>query len=266
MGERIRLDKLLADCGKGSRSEVKNYIKKGIVEVNGKPVKSSDIKVDVEADIVSFDGQMVMFEKYVYYMLNKPAGVVSATTDNRDKTVIELITEDKPRDIFPVGRLDKDTEGLLIITNDGKLANSLLSPRKHVDKTYYAKVVRRECAIEDGKIKEQNTDKHEESNLISPMVIAHFMEGLDIGDDKLTKPAKLDVVSQTASMAEVRITITEGRYHQIKRMFEAVDMQVVYLKRLSMGKVRLDEKLRLGEFRRLTKEEISLLKEQDLPK
>lgn len=263
MGERIRLDKLLADCGKGTRSEVKNYIKKGFVRVNGEVAKSGDIKVDTDVDTVTFDGGDISFEKYVYYMLHKPAGVVSATTDNRDKTVIELITEEKPRDLFPVGRLDKDTEGLLIITNDGKLANSLLSPKKHIDKTYYARVVKykNELATSDEAAGINNQMSKDVRNvLITEEIIRNFREGLDIGDDRLTAPAGLEVLSQTYNEAEVKITITEGRYHQIKRMFEAVGLKVIYLKRLSMGTLVLDEELKPGEYRKLTDEEIDMLR------
>lgn len=268
MGDKMRLDKLLCDCGKGTRSEVKNYIKKGLVSVNGDVVKSGDIKVDTIADVVCFEGREVYFERYVYYMLHKPAGVVSATEDRRDKTVIELITEDKPRDLFPVGRLDKDTEGLLIITNDGKLSNSMLSPKKHVDKTYYAKIEKKQNSEESDllvddygneNIISSEADKNDKL-LISEHIIRQFEEGLDIGDEKLTAPARLKVISQTECYAEIEITITEGRYHQVKRMFEAVGMTVTYLKRLSMGGLVLDEGLGLGEYRRLTDAEIEILK------
>jgi 16S rRNA pseudouridine516 synthase len=248
---RIRLDKLLADCGKGSRSQVKNYIKQGRVTVNGTPARSGDVKVDTSTDTVCFDGNKLIFRRYVYYMLNKPAGVVSATTDSRDKTVIELITGEKPRDLFPVGRLDKDTEGLLLITNDGKLANSLLIPRKHVEKTYYVKAVRAvNC---DAGVAE----KSEALPLITDAIVKHMSQGIDIGDEKPTAPARLKVLRQNEAEAELEITITEGRYHQVKRMFQAVGLKVVYLKRLSMGSIVLDEELALGEYRELTDKEIS---------
>lgn len=234
----LRLDKYLADAGFGTRSQVKELIKHGRVMINGAAVKKSDVKVDDKKDMVTVDGKEATHEEFEYFMLHKPAGVVSATTDNKDKTVIELITENKRRDLFPVGRLDKDTEGLLIITNDGKLSNSLLAPGKHVDKKYYAKV--------DG--------------IVTTDTIARFEEGLDIGDEKLTAPAKLSTLSVGDNISEVEIVITEGRYHQIKRMFEALDMKVTYLKRLSMGGLELDNSLALGEYRRLTEEELEILR------
>jgi 16S rRNA pseudouridine516 synthase len=248
---RIRLDKLLADCGKGTRSQVKDYIRCGRVSLNGTAVKSGDVKIETETDTVCFDGEALMFRKFAYYMLNKPAGVVSATVDERDKTVIELITEDKPRDLFPVGRLDKDTEGLLIITNDGRLASSLLSPKKHVAKTYYARVVP----------DRQGDEENAAPDLITAEVVKHIQTGLDIGDEKPTAPAELHIIEQAADEAEVEITITEGRYHQIKRMFQAVGLKVVYLKRLSMGGLMLDENLKPGEYRELSDDELKSLKE-----
>lgn len=235
-----RLDKYLADSGYGTRSQVKIIVKQGRITVNGMVVKKSDTKLDLKNDIVCVDGNEVCYEEFSYYMLNKPAGVVSATTDNRDKTVIELIDEAKRRDLFPVGRLDKDTEGLLLITNDGKLANSLLAPGKHVEKQYYARI--------KGIVKEE--------------IVTLFNDGVDIGDEKPTAPAKLEIIStdEVGNKSEIIITITEGRYHQIKRMFEAVDMKVLYLKRLSMGNLVLDEKLACGKYRHLSEEEIEELK------
>ncbi len=233
----IRLDKFLADVGKGSRSTVKLLVKQGRVTVNDIVVRKSDIKIDTEQDKVRLDGKVLTFQEFQYYMLNKPQGVVSATTDSRDKTVIELIQGDKRRDLFPVGRLDKDTEGLLIITNDGALANRLLTPDKHVNKVYYAHV----------------------EGVVTESIVDRFKEGIDIGDDKLTAPAVI-IIEEAGPVSRIKITITEGRYHQIKRMFEAVGMKVVYLKRLSMGRLSLDEKLGLGEYRPLTEEEIKLLK------
>jgi len=235
----IRLDKFLADSGEGTRTQVKEKIKKGRVTVNGVTIKKSDLKVNTDEDVVAIDGKTLVHEEYEYFMLNKPQGVVSATTDARDKTVVELIKEAKRRDLFPVGRLDKDTEGLLVITNDGPLANSLLAPGKHVDKIYEAKVA--------GNVTEQT--------------IQIFKEGIDIGDDKLTAPAILEVLDVNGTDSHIRITITEGRYHQIKRMFKAVDMEVTYLKRISMGPLMLDNSLGVGDYRRLTDMEIKLLKE-----
>ena len=233
----IRLDKFLADAGIGSRTKVKEFAKQGRVSVNGVICKKTDIKIDSENDEIKFDGRTLTYSEFQYFMLHKPAGVVSATTDNKNKTVIELITGEKRRDLFPVGRLDKDTEGLLIITNDGHTANKLLAPGKHVDKRYYAKI----------------------TGYVDDSTVKLFAEGVDIGDDTLTKPAKLEVLS-AGEVSEVEITITEGRYHQIKRMFEAVDMNVTYLKRLSMGELLLDENLPCGEYRLLTKEEIEMIK------
>lgn len=238
----IRLDKYLADSGCGTRSQVKAIVKQGRISVNNEIIKKSDIKIDLEKDVVLIDGTAVNFEEYSYYMLNKPCGVVSATTDTKDKTVIELIDEAKRRDLFPVGRLDKDTEGLLLITNDGKLANDLLAPGKHVAKKYYAKI--------DGVVNDET--------------VKLFEDGVDIGDEKLTAPAKLEIIStdEANKNSEIIIEITEGRYHQIKRMFEAVSMKVTYLKRLSMGSLSLDEKIPCGEYRRLTAEEIEALKRE----
>jgi 16S rRNA pseudouridine516 synthase len=261
---KLRLDKLLADCGKGTRSQVKTYIKQGRVTVNGKTVKSGDAKVETDEDTVCFDDDEISFQENVYYMLNKPAGVVSATTDEREKTVIELITGDKPRDLFPVGRLDKDTEGLLLITNDGKLASSLLSPKKHVAKTYYARVVKDKRYGADGQ-----TDVHTDNSagilvdgiLVTDDIVEHMQNGLDIGDEKPTAPARLNILRQNPGEAELEITITEGRYHQVKRMFQAVGLKVAYLKRLSMGSLVLDENLKPGEYRELSDNELKSLKE-----
>lgn len=238
----IRLDKYLADAGEGTRSQVKEMVKRGRVKLNGIIVKKSDIKIDTDTDKVELDGITLDYSEFQYFMLHKPQGVVSATKDDLSKTVVDLITENKRRDLFPVGRLDKDTEGLLIITNDGILANSLLAPGKHIDKTYYAKIM--------GKVAEDTIER--------------FAEGIDIGDDTLTAPARLEILSVAFAeeyISEIKVTITEGRYHQIKRMFSAVDMEVIYLKRLSMGPISLDENLYCGEYRRLTEEEINLLKE-----
>ncbi|MBP3621475.1 MAG: rRNA pseudouridine synthase [Lachnospiraceae bacterium] len=239
----IRLDKYLADAGIGTRSQVKEILKKNRVYVNDAVAKKGDIKIDTDIDVVALDGKAIGYQEYEYFMLNKPQGVVSATKDPRDKTVVELITENKRRDLFPVGRLDKDTEGLLIITNDGKLANNLLAPGKHVDKKYYVEV----------------------SGNVTEETVEYFKTGIDIGDEEMTLPAKLEIlnvdgVGENATSA-CNITIMEGRYHQIKRMFKACGMEVLFLKRLSMGPVSLDEDLPLGGYRKLTEEEIKSLKE-----
>ncbi len=235
----LRLDKFLADSGQGTRSQVKEKIKKGIVLVNGVAAKKGDVKVDTEKDIVTVDGNELCHSEFEYFMLNKPQGVVSATKDTLNKTVVELIMDAKRRDLFPVGRLDKDTEGLLIITNDGALANSLLAPGKHVDKIYEAKIL--------GKVTTETVEC--------------FKTGVDIGDEKPTAPAKLEIIKCDEEISYIRITITEGRYHQVKRMFQAVGMEVIYLKRISMGTLFLDETLLCGEYRKLTEKEINELKE-----
>lgn len=234
----LRLDKFLADCGFGTRKEVKELLRKKQVYVNDRLVVQPDYKVNPETDKVTAQGKQAGYEQYAYYMMNKPQGVVSATKDEKEKTVIQLIKEQKRRDLFPVGRLDKDTEGLLLITNDGKLANNLLAPGKHVEKTYYAEI--------NGKVTERE--------------IRMFFSGLDIGDEKKTAPAELKILISDEK-SKVEICITEGRYHQIKRMFEAVGMQVLYLKRLSMGALSLDPELKPGNYRKLTGLEIALLKE-----
>lgn len=231
---KLRLDKLLADMGYGTRSEIKKEIAKGGVTVNGTVMKKPEAKIDTKRDIVCIKGEKAVYARYEYFMLNKPAGVVSATMDRRERTVLDLIEDKKRDDLFPVGRLDKDTEGLLLITNNGELAHQLLSPKKHVDKVYFARV--------RGTVTEED--------------IKMFSEGLDIGDEKKTLPAQLSILS-SGEISETRITIREGRFHQIKRMFAAVGKEVVYLKRLGMGTLTLDESLAPGEYRRLTEEEVT---------
>ena len=228
----IRLDKFLADMGYGTRSEVKKEITKGNVKINGLSVRKPETKIDTEKDEVMYREQPAAYEKYEYYMLNKPAGVISATTDKKEKTVLDLIGERQRKDLFPVGRLDKDTEGLLLITNDGELAHRLLSPKKHVDKVYYVRV--------QGELAEED--------------IRRLAEGIDIGEEKLTLPARL-VIRKSGQFSEAEITIQEGKFHQVKRMFHALGKEVVYLKRLSMGTLVLDGNLKPGEYRKLTKEE-----------
>jgi pseudouridine synthase len=233
----LRLDKYLADMGVGSRSELKNWIRKGRVKINGEIVDKPETKVNLQTDEISFDDKKINYVEYLYYMLHKPAGVVSATMDNLSKTVLDLIEDKQGKDLFPVGRLDKDTEGLLLITNDGDLAHQLLSPKKHVDKVYYAKV-KGKVTSEDGQA---------------------FENGVDIGEESLTMPAKLAILV-SGEISEIELTIQEGKFHQVKRMFEAVDKEVIYLKRLSMGGLTLDPNLALGEYRELTAEEITCLK------
>lgn len=234
----MRLDKFLCETGFGTRSQVKELLKKGQVTVNGVAAKKPEQKIDEHKDQITCQGKIASYEKYVYYMLHKPAGVVSATEDKREKTVLDLLKSEDRRDgIFPVGRLDKDTEGFLLLTDDGDLAHRLLSPRKHVDKTYYAKIA--------GSV----TEAH----------IERFREGLDIGDEKKTLPAMLEILASEPEISEIRITIHEGRFHQVKRMFEVVGCKVIYLKRLSMGAVALDETLAPGDYRPLNEKERELL-------
>ncbi|MFI3170956.1 MAG: pseudouridine synthase [Eubacteriales bacterium] len=231
----IRLDKYLADMEVGTRSEVKKYIRKGSITVNGEPNKSPEYKVQ-DQDIVTYLGKQINYQKYVYYMLNKPAGVVSATEDRKEITVLDLLTDVQTKDVFPVGRLDKDTEGLLLLTNNGSVAHELLSPKKHVNKVYYARI--------HGQVTAEDVEK--------------FRAGLEIGEKNLTLPAELEIL-QSGVESEVHITIREGKFHQIKRMFEAVEKEVVYLKRLQMGTLVLDESLELGAFRILTDVEVNAL-------
>lgn len=232
----IRLDKYLADMGVGTRAEVKKYVRQGKVKIDGRVVKSPEEKVDVEIQMVSYLDQLVTYETFEYYMLNKPAGVISAATDTREKTVVDLIEEKKHKDLFPVGRLDKDTEGLLLITNDGELAHRLLSPKRHVDKVYYAKV----------------------KGVVTEKDVKAFSEGVSLGQGEMAKPAALEILTSD-EISEIRLTIQEGKFHQVKRMFQSVGKEVVYLKRLSMGTLVLDESLPLGAYRRLTREEIEQL-------
>ncbi len=238
----IRLDKYLADMGVGTRSEVKNYIRKGRVQINEVVIKESDKKINIDSDKVAFDGSILTYVSTEYYMLNKPAGVVSATRDNLSETVLDLI-DSTNKDLFPVGRLDKDTEGLLLITNDGDLAHKLLSPKKKVPKVYYAKI--------NGKIVEEDVEM--------------FSKGIAISEDFVTLPAELEII-KSCEISTVKVTIHEGKFHQVKRMFEAVGKEVIYLKRLSMGDLILDESLELGEYRPLTIEEINMLKGENKSK
>ena len=236
----MRLDKYLCETGFGTRSQVKDLLKKGQVMVNGEVVKKPELKINETTDQILCQGKKASYQKNIYLMLHKPAGVVSATEDNREKTVLDLVRpEDRKNDLFPVGRLDKDTEGLLLLTDDGELAHRLLSPKKHVDKTYYAKI--------DGQV----TEEH----------VKQFREGLDIGDEKKTLPAVLTILL-SGPVSEIEVTIHEGRFHQIKRMFEAVGCKVTYLKRLSMGSLVLDETLPPEEYRPLTEAELEGLTKQ----
>ncbi|MBC2284027.1 rRNA pseudouridine synthase [Listeria booriae] len=234
----MRLDKLLANSGFGSRTEVKQLLKTGAVTVNDVRKKEAKFQVNENTDRIEVHGEPVHYEEFIYLMLNKPPGVVSATEDNWDETVIDLLEpQDRAKKVFPVGRLDKDTEGLLLITNDGVLAHDLLSPKKHVDKTYFAKI----------------------EGIVTNEDIAIFQEGVTISDNYTCKPATLVILKAANGASEIEITIQEGKFHQVKRMFEAVDKKVVYLKRLKMGPIMLDETLELGEYRALKDEELDQL-------
>lgn len=230
----MRLDKFLCDCKLGTRSQIKKDIKSGLVTVNDVKILKPEQHIDENADRICYKGQPCVYEKYVYYMLNKPAGVVSATEDQHEQTVIDLLGQQKRDDLFPVGRLDKDTEGLLLITNDGPLAHDLTSPAKHVEKEY-------ECHLA------QPFDDRQKEQL---------EQGVDIGEKALTKPATVHILEEK----KIVLTITEGKFHQVKRMLSAVGNEVIYLKRLRMGALTLDESLPKGSFRRLTEEETENLR------
>lgn len=233
----MRIDKMLANLGYGSRKDVKKLLKDGAVVVNDKVIKDSKQHIDPDNDVVTLNGEIVEYKEFVYLMMNKPPGVISATEDNHDETVIDLLEyEDQVFEPFPVGRLDKDTEGLLLITNDGQLSHRLLSPKKHVPKTYFA-VIEGIVTSDDGEA---------------------FQKGVTLDDGYLTKPAYLTIL-KSGLTSDIELTITEGKFHQVKRMFEAVGKRVIYLKRLSMGPLKLDETLELGEYRELTDEELEEL-------
>ena len=235
----LRLDKFLCDCGKGTRSEVKKLIKQGKVCVNGTVTRDGSLKIN-ETDTVTLNNKPVIYEKYIYLMLNKPKNTVSATEDGNDKTVIDLVkSEDRRNGLFPCGRLDKDTTGLLILTNDGELAHDLLSPRKHVQKTYFAEI--------EGIFPENAPEL--------------FEKGLDIGEF-VCKSAKLIILSENEGNTEAEITLTEGKFHQVKKMVAFLGCRVTELKRISFGALSLDPRLKEGEYRPLTPKEIALLKER----
>ena len=250
----MRLDKYLSDMGIGTRSEIKKCIKAGLVTVNGHTAQDPGLHVSSDSNI-AYRGEPVGYEEYVYYMLHKPAGIISASEDVCEATVVDLITEPKRKDLFPVGRLDRDTEGLLIITNDGEMAHRLLSPRHHVDKKYFARV----------------------TGIVTDEDVEAFASGLLLADGLECLPAELKVISTSepdgkgrdeftgtevsdTEVSDTEVTIREGKFHQIKRMFLATGHEVVYLKRLSMGPLALDPDLEPGEYRRLTPDEITQLK------
>jgi len=232
----MRLDKFLVACAVGSRTEVKNFLKSGRVTVNGKKEKSAKLQIDEGTDEIHFDGEKLDYEEFVYYMMNKPQGVISATEDPKHKTVLDLLDDyARAKEVFPVGRLDIDTHGLLLLTNDGKLAHALLSPKRHVDKTYLAQV----------------------KGIMTDTDVETFAKGIPL-KDFTCQPAKLELVSIDTEKEEslVRMTIAEGKFHQVKRMVTYCGKEVVDLQRLTMGTLTLDENLKRGEWRRLTKEEL----------
>lgn len=236
----MRIDKMLANLGFGSRKEVKKMLRNGMVTVNDELVKDGKQHINPEKDIVTLNGEVVEYKEFIYLLMNKPPGVISATEDAVDETVIDLLDlEDVIFKPFPVGRLDKDTEGLLLLTNDGQLAHRLLSPKRNVPKTYFA-VIEGEVTASD---------------------VLKFQEGVILDDGYQTKPGKL-VILKTGQLSDIELTITEGKFHQVKRMFQAVGKRVIYLKRISMGPLTLDEDLALGEYRELTEEEVNLLQQE----
>ncbi|GIN60067.1 pseudouridine synthase [Robertmurraya siralis] len=238
----MRIDKMLANLGYGSRKDVKKLLKDGVVKVNDKLVKDAKEHVNLEEDVVTLFGEVVEYKEFIYLMMNKPPGVVSATEDHYERTVVDLLEmEDAIFSPFPVGRLDKDTEGLLLLTNDGQLSHRLLSPKKHVPKTYFA-VIDQEVSEED---------------------VTAFKKGVMLDDGYVTKPGELTIL-KTGLRSDIELTITEGKFHQVKRMFEAVGKKVLYLKRISMGPLELDETLELGEYRELTEHEIKSLLEYEV--
>ncbi|GAA0495070.1 pseudouridine synthase [Alkalibacterium sp. m-11] len=237
----MRLDKLLAHSGLGTRKEVKKLLKTKIVEVNEKTVTDPKTHVDPDTDKVTVGGEKLDYQEFVYFMMNKPQGVISATEDLMHETVLDLLEmQDSLQEPHPVGRLDIDTEGLLILTNDGKLTHRLLSPKHHVDKRYYAEI--------DGIVTKED--------------IVQFKEGVTLDDDYETLPADLEILStdEEAGTSVIELVIREGKFHQVKRMIQAVGKEVTYLKRLEMGPIKLDDTLELGAYRELTSEEVELLK------
>lgn len=237
MTNKIRLDKILSHMGLGTRSEVKRMIKEKRVAVNGTITNKANIQVIPHEQTITVDHAQIDYKEFFYFIINKPDGVISATSDPMHETVMDLLDlEDRNKGLFPVGRLDIDTEGLLLLTNDGKLSHDLLSPKKHVPKLYYAKV--------DGRVTAQD--------------IEAFKEGITLSDGYLCMPAYLNIIS-SGEISEIELTINEGKFHQVKRMMEAVGKQVFYLQRIGMGNLKLPEDLELGSYREITEEEKDLL-------
>ena len=233
----MRIDKLLANSGYGSRKDVKKLLKSGAVLCNDAKIADPKAHVDPDKDRITVYGEQVQYREFIYVMMNKPKGYISATEDDRLETVLDLLEpEDAHMKPFPVGRLDRDTEGLLVLTNDGQLAHDVLAPKKHVPKTYYA--------IIDGAVDEVDIER--------------FKQGVTLDDGYVTKPGELTII-KSGQQSEIELIITEGKFHQVKRMFESVGKKVLYLKRIAMGALVLDESLELGEYREMTEEELALL-------
>lgn len=238
MSQKQRLDKVLSNFGFGSRTEIKSAVRKGMVTVDGKTARDSGAYVDPDENVIEMNGTRLNYRKNIYLMMNKPKGVISATTDSKQKTVFDILPEEyKCFELFPAGRLDIDTEGLVIMTNDGQLTHEILSPKKHVSKQYFALV----------------------SGWVDDTDIESFKKGVILDDGYKTLPAHLEIL-KAGDISEIRLSITEGKFHQVKRMFEAVGKKVVYLKRLSMGMLTLDEALELGECKELSEEDVQRLK------
>ncbi|SET10746.1 pseudouridine synthase [Anaerobranca gottschalkii] len=237
MGKKMRLDKVLANMGFGSRKDIKKLVKAGKVSINGELANDPSAYVDPYCDEIILSGKPVIYKEFIYIMMNKPPGVLSATEDDRDPVVVDLLKEeDKAFKPFPVGRLDKDTEGLLLLTNDGKLAHKLTSPKKKVPKIYYADVL--------GEVTQRDVEI--------------FSKGVTLDDGYRTMPGQLEII-KSGEISQIQLTIYEGKFHQVKRMFQAVGKRVIYLKRIAMGDLKLDENLKLGQYRHLTEEELALL-------
>lgn len=242
----MRLDKFLSELNIGTRKQIKEYVKNGRCTVNGIPATKADVHIDENSDDIAFDGIPLKYSRFHYFLLNKPIGVVSATRDGRNETVLDLLAGENVKGLSPCGRLDIDTEGLLLLTDDGDLIHKLLSPRKHVDKVYEvhiskpldeAEIKKLECGVNIG-------DKNEDGSI------------------DFTLPAKVQILDDLDENKNpvILLTIHEGRFHQVKRMLEAVDNEVVFLRRLSMGSLVLDDDLKPGDYRELTDQEINELK------
>ncbi|MBU3091261.1 rRNA pseudouridine synthase [Clostridium sp. CF011] len=235
-----RIDKILSNLGHGTRKEVKVLLKKGKIEVDGVIVSDNTMKIDPDKAVIKVAGEEITYRKYIYIVMNKPAGVVSATVDKYDETVIDLIDQEYHAfNPFPIGRLDKDTVGLLLITNDGELNHKLIAPKNHVDKAYYAEI----------------------NKFVDQKDIDTFKKGVVLDDGYKCMPAILKVLNADENGSEVMITIQEGKFHQVKRMFESVDKNVAFLRRISFGPLKLDENLSEGQYRELSEEELDLLKQ-----